>query len=112
MRGKKSFYVISKILMCEVNYRRTDRSRLETICMTYDPAAHKTTIAPSHYTHIVFVSNSHLYNIIDACHQVQKIFATPVTSVCHPEVCTITRRTSGVGTKHRKTLFRQCRNRI
>src|SRR6185295_5995839 len=97
MRRKKSFNVISKILMGEVNYRRADGCRFETICMTYDPAAHETTIAPSHYTHIVFVSNSHLYNIIDACHQVEKIFATPVTSICHPEVCTITCRTSGVG---------------
>src|SRR6187402_1486341 len=73
IRRKKPFDIISKILKTEINNRGTDGGYFETIGMSNDPTAHKTTIAPTHYSHFIFISNTHFNYLVNTSHQVNKI---------------------------------------
>src|SRR5262245_37500210 len=80
--------------------------------MSNDPAAHESTITPTHYSHFVLISYSHFYDLVNTGHQVNKIFSTPISTVGSAELGSVPCRTSWVGTKNGITHFSKCCNWI
>src|SRR6187399_1917906 len=105
IRRKKSFDVISKILKTEINNRCPDGGYFETISMSNDPTAHKSTITPTHHSHFIFIGNTHFNYFVNTSHQVNKIFSAPVGTIGHSEISSIAGRTSWIGTKNGITHF-------